>query len=76
MDRRDNTVGAGFALDNLFRQGRRFQNAGGFDILVGDGILPHPGLEQIIKTCYSRAAYIRAHVTVDYQFIANPSYNP
>src|SRR3979490_3007852 len=32
---------------------RSFLNAGGLGILVGDGKLPHPGLERIIETYYS-----------------------
>ncbi len=31
---------------------RQFLNAGGLGILVGDGMLPHPGPEQIIETYY------------------------
>jgi len=49
-------------------------NAGGLGILVGDGQLPHPGLEQIIETYYSLPVG-SWHATLDYQFIANPAYN-
>jgi high affinity Mn2+ porin len=73
--RPDDTVGLAFALNNISRQGQRFLNAGGLGILVGDGILPHPGLEQIVETYYSLAAFTCAHITADYQFIANPAYN-
>jgi high affinity Mn2+ porin len=73
--RSDDAVGVAFALNNLSRQGQRFLNAGGLGILVGDGILPHPGLETIFETYYSLAAFTYAHVTADYQFIANPAYN-
>ena len=45
-------------------------------ILVGDGRLPHPGLEEIIETYYSYALSPRCNVTFDYQFVANPAYNP
>jgi high affinity Mn2+ porin len=51
-----------------------FLNAGGLGILVGDGMLPHPGPERIIETSYSLpVAYFR--LTLDYQFIVNPGYN-
>jgi len=47
---------------------------GGLGILVGDGRLPHPGLEQILETYYCLA--VRAwRVTLDYQFFNNPAYN-
>jgi high affinity Mn2+ porin len=32
-----------------------FVNVGGLGILVGDGMLPHPGPEQIIEAYYSYA---------------------
>jgi high affinity Mn2+ porin len=73
--RPDDTIGVAFALNNLSRQGQLFLNAGGLGILVGDGILPHPGVEEIFETYYSLAAFTYAHITADYQFIANPAYN-
>ncbi len=52
-----------------------FFNDGGMGILIGDGQLPHPGLEQIIEIHYSCARSASTHLTADYQFIANPAYN-
>ena len=52
-----------------------FLNLGGLGILVGDGMLPHPGLEQIFETYYSYALTPSTKVSVDYQFVANPAYN-
>ena len=52
-----------------------FLNAGGLGILVGDGMLPHPGLEQIIETYYSYAVSSATKLSLDYQFITNPGYN-
>jgi high affinity Mn2+ porin len=51
-----------------------FLNAGGLGILVGDGRLPHPGLEHIIETYYLFPVY-NWHATIDYQFVLNPAYN-
>ena len=51
-----------------------FLNAGGLGILVGDGRLPHPGLEHIIETYYLFPMY-NWHATIDYQFVLNPAYN-
>jgi high affinity Mn2+ porin len=51
-----------------------FLNDGGLGILVGDGMLPHPGLEQIIETYYQFPVYSWT-ATLDYQFIVNPAYN-
>ena len=52
-----------------------FLNAGGLGILVGDGQLPHPGLEQIIEAYYSYALTASTRLSVDYQLIVNPAYN-
>lgn len=51
-----------------------FLNDGGLGILVGDGMLPHPGLEQIIETYYGFPV-LAMTATLDYQFIINPAYN-
>ena len=51
-----------------------FLNAGGLGILVGDGMLPHPGREKIIETYYSFPLF-GWRMTLDYQFIVNPAYN-
>ena len=51
-----------------------FLNDGGLGILVGDGILPHPGREKIIETYY-RFPILTWQMTLDYQYIANPAYN-
>ena len=52
-----------------------FLNAGGLGILASDGMLPHPGLEQIIETYYSYAVSSATKLSLDYQFITNPGYN-
>ncbi len=51
-----------------------FLNDGGTGILVGDGMLPHPGPEQIIETYYLFPIY-KWNTTLDYQFVVNPAYN-
>jgi hypothetical protein len=59
------------SISNVHQQ---FLNDGGLGLLIGDGMLPHPGPEQIIETYY--AFPLRAStVTFDYQFIINPAYN-
>ena len=51
-----------------------FLNDGGLGILVGDGMLPHPGPEQIVEMYY-QLPVLASTVTFDYQFIVNPAYN-
>ena len=49
-------------------------NAGGLGILIGDGQLPNPGLEQIIEAYYSYALTSSTRLSFDYQLIVNPAY--
>ena len=52
-----------------------FFNAAGVGILIGDGQLPNPGLEQILETYYSYALSSATRLSLDYHFINNPAYN-
>jgi len=74
-DRPSDTVGLA-AIDNgISAEREAYLNLGGLGILVGDGMLPHPGAEQILETYYSFSTLAWAHVSVDYQWIKNPGYN-
>lgn len=73
--RPDDTIGLAGVLNGISAEHEAFLNAGGLGILIGDGQLPHPGLEQVIETYYSYAVTSAAKITFDYQFIANPAYN-
>jgi high affinity Mn2+ porin len=73
--RPDDTVGVAGVVNGISAEHAAFLNAGGLGILIGDGALPHPGLEQIIETYYSYALTAATKVSLDYQFIANPAYN-
>jgi high affinity Mn2+ porin len=63
-------------LENGISSAReRYLDAGGLGILIGDGRLPHPGLERILEIYYSVGFLARSVVTADIQRIANPAYN-
>ena len=53
--RPDDTVGFAGVVNGISPEHAAFLNDGGLGILIGDGMLPHPGLEQIIETYYSYA---------------------
>jgi high affinity Mn2+ porin len=74
-NRPDDTLGFAGVVNGISGVHAAFLNAGGLGILVGDGMLPHPGLEQIFETYYSYALTTATRVSFDYQFIANPAYN-
>ena len=73
-NRPDDTFGLAGVINGITKVHQEFLNAGGLGIEVGDGMLPHPGLEQIIEAYYAFPVY-KATVTLDYQFVANPAYN-
>jgi high affinity Mn2+ porin len=52
-----------------------FFNLGGLGILVGDGQLPHPGLEKILEAYYSYSLTSSTKLSADYQFVDNPGFN-
>lgn len=74
-NRADDTVGIAGIVNAISSEHEAFLNAGGFGISLGDGMLPHPGLEQIFETYYSYAINASTHLTFDYQFVNNPGYN-
>jgi high affinity Mn2+ porin len=72
--RPDDTVGLAGVVNGITKIHQEYFNAGGLGILVGDGMLPHPGPEQIIETYYALPVSF-FKLTLDYQFIVNPGYN-
>jgi high affinity Mn2+ porin len=73
--RPNDTVGIAGVINNISGVHQAFFNAGGLGIVIGDGMLPHPGLEQIIESYYSYALTPSIKLSLDYQFVANPGYN-
>ncbi len=73
--RPDDTVGIAGIVNGISAVHQAFFNAGGLGILIGDGQLPHPGLEQIVEAYYSYALTASWRVSADYQLVVNPAYN-
>lgn len=68
------TFGLAGIVNGITKIHQEFLNDGGLGILVGDGMLPHYGPEQILETYYEfPVSYFK--LTFDYQFIVNPGYN-
>jgi high affinity Mn2+ porin len=74
-DRSGDTIGIAGVVNGVAGVHEAFFNAGGLGILVGDGQLPHPGLEQIIEIYYSYALTTSTRISIDYQLVVNPGYN-
>jgi high affinity Mn2+ porin len=50
--------------------------AGGLGAFIGDGALPHYRPERVLETYYAYALNQSTTVSLDYQHINNPAYNP
>jgi high affinity Mn2+ porin len=73
--RPDDTIGIGGVVNGISPIHEAYFNAGGTGIVLGDGQLPHPGVEGIVEAYYSYALTASMRVSVDYQFVGNPGYN-
>jgi len=72
--RPDETVGIAGVVNAITKVHQQFLDAGGLGILIGEGMLPHPGAEQILEAYYALPiSFFR--LTLDYQLIVNPAYN-
>ncbi len=76
-NRYDDTFGLAAVANGLSGAARNYFAAGGMGLLIGDGQLPHYGLERIIESYYSYSIHAVDHLllTLDYQYIVNPAYN-
>jgi high affinity Mn2+ porin len=70
------TIGLAGVVNALSESARHYFAAGGIGLLVGDGQLHQYGTEDILETYYSAHITDWLSATADYQFIANPAYNP
>jgi len=72
--RPDDTFGLAVVVSGASRDNQRFLEAGGLDMLDGDGALNY-GCEKVLETYYNFKIYKNVHVTLDYQFIIDPAFN-
>ena len=73
--REDDHLAAAVVVNAASSQRQAYLAAGGLGILLGDGRLPHPGVETSLETYYSLHVVKGVHATIDYQLIDNPGYN-
>ena len=69
------TAGLALIANEPSAERRRYLDAGGLGILIGDGKLPHPASERLVETYYSLHVATEVHLTLDYQWINHPAYN-
>jgi high affinity Mn2+ porin len=75
-DRPDDTVDVAGVINGISSAHEAYFNAGGLGILIGDGHLPHPGLEQIIEAYYSYAISPSTKVSFDISSSPTPATIP
>ncbi|HEY3777080.1 MAG TPA: carbohydrate porin [Rhizomicrobium sp.] len=75
-NRKEDTLGAAYIADGISKAAQHYFAAGGLGLLIGDGRLPHYGLENGLETYYSAQMTSWFAATADYQLIVNPAYNP
>ena len=74
--RPEDTAGAAFVVNEISHDGKLYLEAGGLGGIIGDGVLPAAGPEQIFEAFYSFAVYKDiAHITCDCQLINHPAYD-
>jgi high affinity Mn2+ porin len=72
--RPDDTFGLAGIVSGASHENQKFLEAGGLDILDGDGALNY-GYEKVLETYYNSKIYKNVHATLDYQFITDPAFN-
>ncbi|GBR51188.1 carbohydrate-selective porin OprB [Neokomagataea thailandica NBRC 106555] len=73
--RQNDRIGLAYVMNAASGLRKKYLNAGGTGLLVGDGILPHAGNEHIVEAYYDLAVSNIGHITLDYQWVGNPAYN-
>jgi high affinity Mn2+ porin len=74
--RPDDTLGIAGIINGISAAHAAYFENGGLGILIGDGALANVQPEKIFETYYTVAVTPALKVSFDYQFIADPAYNP
>lgn len=74
--RATDNVGLAFVSNGISSGHREFLSIGGYGFMIGDGRLPHYSREDIVELFYEVKLFEQLYATLDYQFVANPAYNP
>jgi high affinity Mn2+ porin len=72
--RPDDTFGLAGVVSGASSQNQKFLEAGGQDMLDGDGALTY-GPEKVLETYYDFKIWKTIHAALDYQFVVAPAFN-
>ncbi len=74
--RSNDVLGIAVAQNGLSKRHQDYLAAGGLGAFIGDGRLDHYRPERVFETYYSYAVNQQLAMSVDYQHINDPAYNP
>ena len=74
-DRPHDRIGSALAFNQISEAAKRYFQAGGLGILVGDGQLPNSAGERIWESYYSFSLAEGFAISADYQLVDHPAYN-
>jgi high affinity Mn2+ porin len=72
--RANDTYGLAGIISGASQHNQRFLEAGGTDMLDGDGALNYEP-EKVIETYYDCDVWKNVHFALDYQFVDDPAFN-
>ena len=72
--RNNDSFGLAFVTSGASNSAQKFLEAGGTDIVDGDGKLTY-GSEKVIEAFYNFQIWKTIHATVDYELVDNPAFN-
>jgi high affinity Mn2+ porin len=72
--RASDSFGLAYVVSGASQSSQEFLEAGGTDILDGDGALNY-GSEKVMESYYNFQVWKTVHATVDYEFVDNPAFN-
>ncbi|HEY4208190.1 MAG TPA: carbohydrate porin [Puia sp.] len=69
-------IGIAVLSNGISASHRDFLAAGGYGFMIGDGQLPRYSRENIMELFYQCRVFYSCWVTLDYQLVQHPAYNP
>ena len=73
--RKGDNFGIDYIVNGISKEHRDFENTGGYQFIIGDGILENYQPEQILETYYQFKFFEHLFIALDYQHVTNPAYN-
>ncbi|HTA81501.1 MAG TPA: carbohydrate porin [Bacteroidia bacterium] len=73
--RKTDNFGIAYIINGLSKDHLAFEQAGGYQFIIGDGSLVHYAPEQILEAYYQAKFFEHFYLALDYQFVQNPAYN-